>query len=57
MEKQVTKNRKEQENSVKFDQVIERGCGMDVHQDTVVVRPEPGYKQRHAQGKLLWSWW
>jgi transposase len=37
MEKQVTRNRKEIESSVKFDQVIERGCGMDVHQDTVVV--------------------
>jgi transposase len=37
MEKQVTTNRKEIEKSVKFDQVIERGCGMDIHQDTLVV--------------------
>ena len=37
MEKQVIKNRKEIQDSVQFEQVIERGCGIDVHKDTVVV--------------------
>lgn len=36
MEKQVTKNKKEIKDSIEFEQVIERGCGLDVHKDTVV---------------------
>jgi transposase len=36
MENQVTKNREKIEDSIEFEQVIERGCGIDVHRDTVV---------------------
>jgi transposase len=37
MENQLTKNRKKTEDSIEFEQVIDRGCGIDVHRDTVVV--------------------
>jgi transposase len=38
MEKYVTKNKNTNkiQDSIEFEQVIERGCGLDVHRDTVV---------------------
>jgi transposase len=36
MEKRVSKNGESTENLIEFEQVIERGCGIDVHRDTVV---------------------
>lgn len=36
MEKKVNKQAKEVEKLIAFEQVIERGCGIDVHQDSVV---------------------
>jgi transposase len=39
MEKYVTKNKNTNkiQDSIEFEQVVERGCGLDVHKDTVVV--------------------
>jgi transposase len=36
MEKQVTRESNKPENLIAFEQVIERGCGIDVHQNSVV---------------------
>jgi transposase len=36
MEKKVTTERKKAKNLIAFEQVIERGCGIDVHQNSVV---------------------
>lgn len=36
MKEQVGKNKNKKQDAIEFEQVIERGCGLDVHKDSVV---------------------